>query len=161
MKRMNKKGSNLTFMVIILLALDLIMFLGQQTLINAFPEENATSGFYDCNMGVLTNMNTENCNNQTFGVNSDIYSYLPSTETLVTAVFVAGVSGIFGLSLIAIVLVFFGTLAILTYVVNIAFLPYQILVVMGLPSAVAFGIGAFYVIIHIFLILAFIFWRGD
>lgn len=139
--------SNLTYALIIVLVLNGLMFLGQESINEIRGDENII--FTDCQNGVLLG----DCQNSYIDF-SDPASILPNTNSEISKT--EGTTYTDTPS--AISSFFLDTLGI-KYIVGIISAPYNILSGIGLPKAVAFALGSIWYGITLFLLMAFIFGR--
>ena len=144
--------TNLTSALIIVLAINMMLFLGQYAVLEMNSE---ASTIYDCSGGMVGNFDQNACSSNTYVLkDSDPLNDLPDVESSVSpetgAVYTDSYTGVKGWLVEA---------TGLSYLIEILSAPSNLLKAIGLPNAFSFTIGFLWYGITLFLIVAFLFGR--
>jgi len=144
--------SNLTNALAIVLAINVMMFLGQSAILSMDSEAGT---FYNCEGTIIGGFEQSACANSEYLLNdADSASLLPEGAQSVNPetgnIFTDAFSGIKTWLLDS---------TGLSYLVNILSAPTNFLKMMGLPSAFSFAVGALWYGLTLFLIVGFLFGR--
>lgn len=144
--------SNLTSALILVLAVNVVMFLGQAAILEINPEG---SRFYNCEGSILATLDQGNCTAGTYVLDdTDPAGRLPSGESSVSP----ETGNVFTDAFTAAKSWFLDSLG-LSYLVAILAAPVSFLSAIGLPSAFSFAVGVLWYGVTLFLIVAFILGR--
>lgn len=146
--------SNLTNALIIVLCINLMLFFGQIAVTAINPEGPQ---FFNCEGSLIGSVEQGGCTGSTYILDdTDPANRLPSGETSVSP----ETGNIFTDAFTAAKTWMLDSLG-LSYVVNILSAPMNILEAIGLPQAFAFGVGAMWYLMTLFLLVAFLIGRDD
>jgi len=144
--------TNLTSALIIVMAINMMLFLGQIAVIDMNSE---ASTIYDCAGGMIGSFDQNSCSGDTYVLtDGDPVTNLPDVEGSVSpetgAVYTDTYTGVKGWLVDA---------TGLGYLLEILSAPSNLLKAIGLPQAFSFAIGFLWYGITLFLIVAFLFGR--
>ena len=145
--------SNLTMGLVVVLAINVVMFIGQAAILEINPEGPV---LYHCNGTILGALEQTGCSNQGSYVldDTDPANRLPSGEGSVSPT----TGNIFTDAFTAAKSWLLDTMG-LSYVVSLLGAPMSFLESLGLPSAFSFAVGAMWYGLTLFLIVAFLLGR--
>jgi len=151
--------SNLTNALVIVICLNVIMFLGQASILALNPD---AVKFYNCNSNILGNFESNDCSGSNYTLMDDVKGQIPDTTNTVQE---SGSVNIITDTFNSIVTWFKTKLVSVGNSINYIFMivstPSQIAHTIGFSDSVSFAIGVLWYAITFFFILAFIFGRWD
>ena len=143
--------SNLTNALAIVLGINALLFLSQVAVLEL---DSSAGTFYNCEGTILAEFEQGNCTNANYVLDNNPIDLLPSGSSSVNPdtgnIFTDGFSAIKN---------WFLDITGVSYIIAIVSAPYNLLKVMGLPSAFAFAVGGLWYGLTLFLIIAFMFGR--
>lgn len=147
--------ANLTYMLIIVMSINVMLFLGQAAVLAIDP--NAASNFYNCNGNMLEQFDSNSCDNSNAyvldtensigGLPGGVASVSPTTGNVFTDIFTTAYEWIVN------------SIPGASYLLQLLGAPYFLLQALGLPNIFVFSIGTMWYGVTFFLIVAFLLGR--
>lgn len=139
----------------IVVSINVVLFIGQASLIELAPEVNVPSGtFYDARGSLLCAVDSNNCNESS----SYVLNSTEPTQNLPDTTVIESGDGNFFTDMFSSIKTYFSN-SPLGYLMDIVSAPYTFLSIMGLPPAITFALGGLWYLITFMLLLAFLWGR--